>query len=338
MLALGTKSVGSLSSLGLIELPEPEPGPGQVRVRVHAAAVNPADIKIVGGQWAARFIHARVSPLVPGYDLSGVVDRVGEGVTDLAVGDAVFGHLPYRRTTRQGTWAQWITIDAEQIAPKPEGVEHATAAAAATVGLTALQALRDVARLQAGSRLLVLGASGGVGCLAVGIGKRLGARVTGVCSGYAVDFVRELGAEAVIDRQTSDPLAPAEPFDVIFDTTGRYAYRACGRSLTRSGVFVTTMPSASFVLGKLSTMVGPRRCGVVMVASRRDDLQQLGRWIAQGMAVPVAQRVPVREAASALKRLAGGGLLGKIALEVIDGLDDGTGKGAVSPESGARTP
>ncbi len=140
MKAIGTRSLGSLTSLSLVDVPQPEPGPGEVRVRVHASAVNPVDIEVVRWGGPARLLHAKVSPLVPGYDLSGVVDMVGAGVEDLSAGNAVFGHLAYSRKTRQGTFAELVTIDATQVANKPEGVDHRTAAAAATVGLTAVVA------------------------------------------------------------------------------------------------------------------------------------------------------------------------------------------------------
>ena len=259
MKALGTTSLGNLSSLSVIEVPEPVPRRGEVRVRVHATAVNPADIKIVRWSGPARFLHAKVSPLVPGYDLSGVVDAVGDGVTDLGMGDEVFGHLEYSGKNRQGAFAEWVTMDAMHLARKPTGVDHRQAAAAATVGLTALQALRDKASLESGARLLVIGAAGGVGSFAVQIGKRMGAHVTGVCSTYAVDFVRELGADVVIDRKKQDVFTGGDTFDVVFDTTGSQRYGECRRVLGSEGVFVTTLPSLSFVGGKLSSAFSSRR-------------------------------------------------------------------------------
>jgi alcohol dehydrogenase len=295
------------------------PRAGEVRVRVHAAAANPADVKIVRWTSAARFLHAKTTPLVPGYDFSGVVDEVGPGVRDLSAGDAVFGHLPFSGKTRQGTFSELITVRAGQVAVKPDGVEHETAAAAATVGLTALQALDDRAGTREGARVLVLGASGGVGSLALGIAKRLGAHVTGACSPYATDFVRDLGADDVIDRKAQDPLAPGRSYDVVFDTTGYYAYRSCARVLTRSGVFVTTMPSLSFVIGKIGTLFSARRCLSVIVQPRRDSLERLGGWLADGLTVPVAHRYPARDAVAALERVVAGKQLGKIVLDVARG-------------------
>ncbi|MHC5020937.1 MAG: NADP-dependent oxidoreductase [Planctomycetota bacterium] len=316
MKAIGTNAPGALSSLQLLDVPEPAAGPGEVRVQVHASACNPADFKIVQRMAGAGFIHAKVLPLVPGCDFAGVLDHVGEGVADLAPGDAVYGHLPYRSANRQGAFAERITISAGEVGRVPKGVEHATAAAAATVGLTALQGLRDQGGLEGGGRVLVLGASGGVGSLAAGIAKRLGAHVTGVCSSYAVEFVRSLGADAVVDRTTADPLQHTAPFDVVFDTTGRYSYGACAKVLTPEGAFVTVLPTVGFLLGKIRTLFSRRRCRLVVVRSKRADLEQLGAWLADGLPVQIAECVPVRDVASALERLQAGGRPGKIAVEV----------------------
>lgn len=316
MKAIGARSTGDLSALEPVEVNDPEVADGQVRVRVHAAALNPADTKVVRGDGVARFLHAKVSPLVPGFDFSGVVDQVGGGVSDLSEGDEVFGHLAYSGKTRQGTLAERVAVDAGSVGPKPEGVDHATAAASATVGLTALQALRDKAGVTEGSRVLIIGASGGVGSLAVGVAKRLGAHVTGVCSTYAVDFVTELGADVVVDRRTADPLEHDRPFDAIFDTTGFYAYGKCARLLGRGGGYVTTMPSLSFVTGKLRAAFSSKSCSVIVVQSRRADLEILGGWLADGLAVPIAERFAAAAAGAALQRLTEGELLGKIAIDV----------------------
>lgn len=319
MKAIGAPSRGDLSALEVVEVPEPEAGPGEVRVRVHASALNAADIKVVRGDFVGRFLHARVSPQIPGYDLSGVVDQVGSGVSDLEEGDAVFGHLAYAGKTRQGTFAERITIDATAVARVPDGVDHATAAAAATAGLTALQAMRDHAAVTEGSRVLILGAAGGVGSVAVGVAARLGAHVTGVCSTYAVEFVEGLGAGVVVDRKIADPLDHEQPFDAIFDSTGLYAYGRCARLLTASGAFVTTLPSLSFVAGKLRSALSRRRCGVVVVESRRADLEQLASWIAGGLTIPIAERFAARDAAAAMARMDRGRLLGKIAIDIDGG-------------------
>lgn len=320
MKAMAVTKRGSSSALMPMELPEPDTKAGQVRVRVHAASINPADAKVLGGDLTGRMLHASVSPLVPGYDFSGVIDQVGPDVEDLKVGDAVFGHLAYGPQNRQGTMAERVVVNAADVARKPVGVDHAVAAASATVGLTALQALRDLAKVQPGHEVLVLGAAGGVGSLAVGIAKRLGANVTAVCSDYALDFVRGLGADVVVDRKARDPLAHDHTFDAIFDTTGLYPYRSCRKLLKPQGAFVTTLPSPAWALGKASALFGGPRCEMVIVRSRQADLEQLGRWVAEGLPVPIAERFPAREVSAAFERLAQGRLLGKVAVAVEGGL------------------
>lgn len=317
---MAARRTGSIDALEEVQLERREPGPGELRVRVHASAVNPADIKVLRGELAGRFLHARVEPLVPGYDLSGVVEAAGEGADGIAVGDAVFGHLPYAPSNRQGAFAETVVVPVTEVAVKPQPIGHDTAAACATVGLTALQALRDRGRLEAGQRAMVLGASGGVGSLAVGIARRLGAHVTAVCSAHAVDFVTGLGADEVIDRQARDPMAVDGGFDVVFDAAGRYSYAQCRHLLRRGGAMVTTMPSPGLVLGKLMSAASSRRATFVMVRSRRADLETLAGWIEGGLAVPIDSRYPLREASQALARLERGGMKGRVVVDVIGGL------------------
>ena len=314
MKALGTQ--GGVENLDVVELPDPTPGDGEVRVRVHASSLNSADLKVARGDTAGRFLHAKVVPHVPGYDFSGEIDAVGAGV-DLQVGEMVFGHLAYSGKTRQGAFAELITIGAQHVAKKPDNVPHTVAACSATVGLTALQAFRKV-DLSGAPRALVIGASGGVGSVAVGIAKLLGCHVTGVCSGYAVDYVRALGADEVIDRKISDPF-DAEPNAVIFDTTGSYPYSTCKRALAEDGVLVTTLPSVGFALGKIQCLFSKQRCELVVVQSDRADLEQLAAWLGQGLQVPVFSEANARDAKKSFSRLSEGGVLGKIAIRVIDG-------------------
>ena len=149
---------GPVDSVVLGELPAPRLGRDEILVRVHASSVNPADVKVCTGRDGGGFIHARKFPMAVGFDFSGVVEEVGAGVTTRSVGDAVFGHLPYSPTTRQGSLAELVAVKPGSVGVKPESVPHEQAAAAATVGCTALQGLRDRGRLQAGQRVLVNGA------------------------------------------------------------------------------------------------------------------------------------------------------------------------------------
>jgi NADPH:quinone reductase-like Zn-dependent oxidoreductase len=318
MRAMGSTRSG-IEAIVPVEIAPATLGAGQVRVQVVASALNPADLMVQRRALTGRLLHSTRPPIVPGYDFSGVVSEVGPGAAGWTLGDEVFGHLAYSGKTRQGACAESVVADAAAVARKPAAVDHAQAASAATPGLTALQFLRDLGRLKAGQRLLVLGASGGVGTCATGIGKRLGAHVTAACSGYAVEHVRRLGADEVIDRARQDPLAPAEPYDVVLDTSASYGYLAVARALGPSGVLVTTLPGPAVLVGKVAALFSRRRCEFGAVQSRRADLEQVGAWLAGGMLVPIAQRFPVREVGAGLARLAGGGLLGRIAIEVRDG-------------------
>lgn len=310
---------GSPDDAQRVDVPEPEAGPGEVLVDVVCSAVNPADLKVIDGGFTGRLLHASTSPLVIGYDVSGTVVSVGSGVTDLEPGDAVWGHLPYSGSNAQGAFAERVTLPRDQLARLPDGVGHHEAAAAATVGLTALQSLRDKAGIGEGKRVLVIGAAGGVGSLAVGIGKRLGAEVVGVCSTPDVDRVKELGADRVIDRKKDDALADDARYHMVFDTPAVHSYGACVGVLEPDGAYVTTLPSPGLVVGMLRTLFSSRSCSFIAVASVRADLERLGEWLADGLQVPIDSRVPVGELSTALRRMTEKGRRGRVVVDVADG-------------------
>ncbi|MDB4955755.1 MAG: qor 4 [Myxococcales bacterium] len=319
MRAIGAPRIGALDKLGPVEVQPPSLTAGHVQVRVVASAVNPADLKIHRGEFAGRVLHARTTPLVTGFDFSGVVEACGDGVVDFAAGDSVFGFLPYSSSNRQGAFAERVVVDPAMIARKPQSITHEVAGAVATPGCTALQALRDKGRLREGGRVMILGAAGGVGSVAVGVARSLGAKVTAVCSTYAVDFVRELGADEVIDRKQQDPLAAKGPFEVVFDTAAAYSYASTRHMLTSDGAYVTTLPSAAWFGGKILAAASKRRCHMIIVASRRADLELLATWMAGGMRVPIDSRFPVRELGKALERQGRGEVRGRVAIDVENG-------------------
>jgi NADPH:quinone reductase-like Zn-dependent oxidoreductase len=320
MRALASPAYGPLESLKIIDLPLPEPGPSQVRILVHASALNPADFKSVTGE--AKILHARVFPMVVGFDFSGVVDALGKNVSGLDRGDEVFGHHPYGRATRLGAFAEYTLANATALAKKPAGITHTIAAASATAGLTALQSLRDIGKLASSGRVLVIGASGGVGSVAVGVALKLGARVTAICATHAVDFVKELGAEEVIDRLKVSPLQTASgPFNVVFDTAAASSWQASRHLIERGGAYVTTLPSLAFFRDKLASIVTPTRAHFVIVKPRTQDLDLLGSWIKHGLKVPIFQTVKIKDVAAGLKRLQSGSVRGRIAVDVAGGWD-----------------
>ena len=296
----------------------PAPGPNQIEVRVQSAALNPADLKVARGDFFARVLHARVSPLVVGYDYAGIVERVGEGTTARRPGDAVFGFLPYSSKTRTGTFAEHVVVDASITALRPDRVPAEIAAASATPGVTAIHALRDHGRLRAGQRVLIIGASGGVGTVAIGVAKRLGAHVTGLCSAHAVELVQMLGADEVVDRARQHP-RDLGTFDVILDVAAAYSYASLRRALAPRGAYVTTLPSAAFAASALLALFSSRRNRFVAVRPVSADLELLASWLGDGMRVPIDSRFPVRELGPALDRLGRGTMRGRIGIDVEGG-------------------
>jgi NADPH2:quinone reductase len=193
MRAIVYERFGGAEVLELRNWPRPEPRRGEVVVAVHAAGVNPVDAQNrADGRWAEL-----EPPVIPGYDFSGVVDAIGDGASNWAVGDEVFGALPVR-ATRSGSYAEYVAVPADMIAPKPARVSHVEAAAAPVAACTAHEALRRLG-LRSGEWLLIHGAAGGVGSFAVQIGARAGAKVLALASARHHELLGELGAEACID-------------------------------------------------------------------------------------------------------------------------------------------
>lgn len=302
----------------LCQIPKPKPRRGEVRVRVVASAVNAAEKELINRSFTGRFLHRQTDPLVLGWDFAGTVDALGEGVDDLAQGDAVWGHLAYAVVQDQGAFAEYVTVPAEQLAVKPDEVPFHVAAAAATVAMTALQSMRDCGRLVEGGSVLIIGAGGGVGSLAVGIAKRLGAEVTAVCSTRDVERVRGLGADVVIDRKAVDPLDAEPAYDVVFDTPAVHSYGRCNKVLRPGGTYVTTLPDAALVTGTLASLFSSKRCKFIQVASRRADLELVGGWLADGLEVPIDSRTPVSDLGVALARFGDRARVGRVVVDVAD--------------------
>lgn len=301
--------------LQAVTLPDPDPGPGEVRVRLCAAAVNPADPKVMAGGMTARVLHGRRFPLVVGYDFSGVIDRVGPGV-ELPVEQAVFGHLPYGTGTERGSFAEYVVTRADRLAVKPDAVGHLEAAATATTGCTALQGLRDVGGLEAGMRALVNGASGGVGTHAVQIARLLGAEVTGTCSAAKVDYVKGLGADRVVDYRAVEIAALGETYDVVFDAAAASSYRACRSVMADGGVYVTTLPEPKLLLDKLAALFSARSARFVAVAPKAADLTQLAAWLeADALRTPLDATFAFDALPDAIARLESGEVRGKVAID-----------------------
>ena len=316
MRAIAFSTYGSAAVLTVQERPLPVPGPGQVRVRVAATSVNPADWRLRSGQFR-RFLRIAL-PFVPGCDVAGVVDALGPGVGGTAgIGDAVVALQP---TTVAGAYAEHVLVDAATLAAAPAGLPLGEAAALPLCGLTALQALAR-AGLVPGDRLLVHGAAGGVGTLAVQIGQLLGAEVTAVCSASARQLVAGLGAGRVLDRERDD-LAATGPYDVVFDAVDALPFRRARRLLRPGGSAVSVNPFAEKLAPDwLAFTRGGRRLRSVLVRPDAAGLATLAGWAAEGRLRPVVERsCPLEQAVQAHERSETGRVHGKLLLVVDQAL------------------
>jgi NADPH:quinone reductase-like Zn-dependent oxidoreductase len=263
--------------------PVPGPGRDEVLVRVHASGLNPKDPIVRQG--GLRLLTGRRFPRGTGYDFSGEIAARGARVTDLAHGDRVWGFL---NGFLGGAAAEYVVVPPEWLAPMPPRLGWIEGAALPLVATTALQGLRDVARLQSGDRVLIKGASGGVGSAAIQIARAMAAHVTALASGEGMDHCRALGADAVVDYRRTPPESLGERFDVFLDCVGQSPYRGYRRLFTRGGRWVTIAPEPMvYALTPISLVLAPvlggPRLGYVTVKPRRADLEEIGRLVDRGL-------------------------------------------------------
>lgn len=234
MKAVRMHGYGGTEVLRVEEAPLPQPGAGEVRVRVVGAAVNPVDWKIRRG-YLKDFIPHRF-PLIPGWDVSGVVDALGEGASRFRLGDAVYSRPDI---ARDGTYAEFVVIREAELASKPATISHIEAASLPLAGITAWQALVGIAQVQAGQRVLVHAAAGGVGSLAVQIARARGAHVIGTASGANRELVESLGVDQFVDYRQETLAQAVRPVDAVFDTVGGAVQEASWPLLKAGGVLVS---------------------------------------------------------------------------------------------------
>jgi NADPH:quinone reductase-like Zn-dependent oxidoreductase len=305
MKAMRFHEYGDPSVLRYEDVERPEPGAGEVRVRVAGSAFNPVDDGIRGGYLQGPF--PVTLPHTPGIELSGTVDALGEGVTGVAVGDAVVGFLPM---VAAGSAAEYVIAPAEILAAAPTSIPLPDAAALPMVGLTAWQALFDDAGLTAGQRVLINGAGGAVGGYAVQLAKEASAYVIATASPRSSERVRSAGADEVIDHTTTD-VTVDEPVDVLLNLA-RISPEELGALVALvkpGGVVVNTVPTIPTPADEAR---GVRGVGLFV----RSDAEQLSRLVAlvdRGeLRVDVAERVPLAELAAVHARAAEGDLAGRV--------------------------
>jgi NADPH:quinone reductase-like Zn-dependent oxidoreductase len=299
---------GSADVLELRDVAIPELGDSDVLVKVVAAGVDRgASHFMTGKPYLMRYIgfglRAPKSP-VPGTNFAGHVEAVGRAVTTLSVGDAVYG-------STRGTYAAYAKVEQHRLAPKPTELSFEEAAVLPYAGFAALQALREHGRVQAGQRVLVVGASGAVGTVAVQIAKAMGAHVTGVCSSASAQLVRELGADEVIDYESADFTADGSRYDVVIDIGGRTSVKKVRRTLVAKGRLVIVGGEGASLTGigrqvwaTFMSLFVSQRMGTFLAKENRPLLEDLNGFVASGSLRPYMLRAyPLALAADAIRTL-----------------------------------
>jgi NADPH:quinone reductase-like Zn-dependent oxidoreductase len=299
---------GPASVVHQAEVPAPVPRAGEVRVAVHAAALNPIDTKLRGG--ALRFLPMSRVPMIFGHDVAGVVEGCGPAVTGIETGEPVFG---FTKGMTGGALADFVTLPADDVVPIPDKLSFGAAAAVPLCATTAMQALRGFRR---GAKVLVNGASGGVGSLAVQIAAAWGGQVTGVCSWKNADLVRSFGVTDIRDYLREPVLRSDDRFDVIFDTQSNLPAWHLLSALAPGGRYVDVLPSVSRTLAGLIAPLRGRRFSMVAAKPSGKDLAEVAGMIAAGTVTPFVEKVyTVDQLSEAQVHLEGGHTRGKLVIQ-----------------------
>jgi NADPH:quinone reductase-like Zn-dependent oxidoreductase len=323
MKAMVHRCYGSPDVIKVEAVAKPTVADNELLIRVHAASINPLDWHfMLGKPFIMRPMTGLGAPknIRLGVDYAGTVEAVGKKVTRYRTGDEVYGGAT-------GAFAEYVSAkDDGALALKPTNMSFEQAAAAPIAAITALQALRDEGKVQAGQRVLVNGASGGVGTFAVQIAKAFGAEVTGVCSARNVALVRSIGADHVIDYTREDFTAGLQRYDLIIDTVGNHSLRGYRRVLTPKGTLVMIGGSSEdfglgFVSGllkaRLMAMFVSQKMGFFLADLKHEDLDVLRELMQSGKVTPVIDRTfPLSQAPEAIRYLQGGHARGKVVLTV----------------------
>jgi NADPH:quinone reductase-like Zn-dependent oxidoreductase len=310
MQAVRFHSYGDPEVLVLEEVPRPQASATEVLIRVHAAGVNPIDWKVRAGH-IKEWLQHRL-PLIPGWDVSGVVEEIGPGVTAFNIGDAVYGMLDF---LRNGTYAQYVAAQTRDLALKPRSIDHVLAAAVPLAALTAWQSLFEVAALAPWHTVLIHAAAGGVGHFAVQLAKWKGAKVIGTASANNESFLRELGADEVIDYHTTRFEEVAREVDVVLDPIGGDTQERSWKVLKKGGILVATLGISS---SRAPTEHHVRGEGV-RVHPDTTQLSQIAALIDAGDLKPAITTIlPLAQATRAHELSQTGHVRGKIVLKVRD--------------------
>jgi NADPH:quinone reductase-like Zn-dependent oxidoreductase len=317
MKAVVYEKYGPPDVLELREIDKPSIADDQILVKVHAASIQQTDIRFrTGTPFLARVLAGLFKPKnqILGCDYSGTVEATGMNVDEYSVGDEVYGQL----NKRTGTHAEYISVSMQEVSPKPKNLNFVEAASVSVAGTMALQCLRDHGEIQQGQRVLVNGASGGIGTFAVQIAKSYGTQVTGVCSTANLEMVKSIGADHVIDYTKEDFTERVDEYDIILDVVRKNTFANCKEALTSKGIYVTTQfgPGIILQMKTNSNPDGKRMVGMLLNVDQA-DLVILTGLIEAGKIRPVIDRTyPLEEIADAHRYVEKGHAKGKVIMKI----------------------
>jgi NADPH:quinone reductase-like Zn-dependent oxidoreductase len=322
MKAIVCHKYGPPDVLKLTDVEKPIPEDNQVLVKIHAASVNYGNLVLLKGKpFLARFAFGLLKPKypIPGGDIAGQVEAVGKDVKQFQPGDEVFGDLS---GCGWGAFAEYVSVPEHALALKPANLSFEEAAAVPMAGVTALQGLIDKGKIQSGQKVLIHGASGGVGTFAVQIAKSFGAEVTGVCSTRNVDILRSIGADHVIDYTKEDFTQHKQSYDLILAVNGYQPISTYKRALNPNGNFVHVGGSGAqlfqaMVLGPWISMTGSKKMGSMLQRANQKDLMYMKELLEAGKVKPVIDRCyKLSEIPEALRYFEEGHAQGKIVITI----------------------
>jgi NADPH:quinone reductase-like Zn-dependent oxidoreductase len=314
MKAVVINKFGGNDVVEIKNMPQPSPGPEDVLIKVHAASVNPVDWKTRNG--LLKMVAGSRFPMVLGRECAGEVIEAGGLAKKFRKGDAVVAVSGIRS---MGAFAEHAIAPEKTVFPKPRNIGFEEAASIPIAGLTALQALRDRGHIASGQKVLINGASGGVGHIAVQIAKIFGAEVTAVCSGANIGFVKSLGADHVIDYRSKDFTGDSTRYDIVFDAVAKRTFGECKRVLMPKGIYVSTLPAFSIILNQyLTGFLTRRKARMIMVAPKEADMEWMKRQLEAGRIKIIIDKVySLDKAREALAYSESGKARGKIVLKMI---------------------
>jgi NADPH:quinone reductase-like Zn-dependent oxidoreductase len=317
MKAVIYEKYGSPEVLELREIDKPSVVDDEILVKIHAASIQQTDIRFrTGTPFLARVLAGLLKPKnqILGCDYSGIIEATGKNINEYNVGDEVYGQLD----KRTGTHAEYISVSTKEVSSKPKNLTFVEAASVGVAGSIALQCLRDHGGIQQGQKVLINGASGGVGTFAVQIAKSFDTEVTGVCSSTNLEMVKSIGADHVIDYTKEDFTERVDEYDIIFDAVRKNTFANCKNALTSKGIYVTTEfgPTIMLQMKMNSNPNGKRMVGMLMKVDM-EDLAFLSELIEAGEVKPVIDRTyPLEEIADAHRYVEKGHAKGKVIIEI----------------------